>query len=181
MLHVQTCQYAELAAWNRVAQEHGIERWSIQAGSLVGFKCYGSMNPWDDDIDLMMVSPPPMHPCKQIDDLYDSLEQISGGGWAFRSIGNGAMLLKRRGKHKYKVKMIQDTYNKADIGGLDIDCLGRTNAFEEDIFERSGAAKLLRNTSIPLQTVQFGPVTTQVFPDATIDKYLQTRKWHCLG
>ena len=53
---LQVCLYESLDIFRRLAKEHGITRWAAHAGSLIGSKCYSSMNPWDDDVDVT-VSP----------------------------------------------------------------------------------------------------------------------------
>jgi hypothetical protein len=52
LARLQSCTYSLLDAWNRLAQRHSIQPWAAHGGSAIGAKCFGSMNPWDDDIDI---------------------------------------------------------------------------------------------------------------------------------
>lgn len=43
---LQTCMYSSLDRWTKLADEYHVTRWAAVAGSVVGLKCYQSINPW---------------------------------------------------------------------------------------------------------------------------------------
>jgi hypothetical protein len=52
LARLQSCTYSLLNEWNQLAQRHSIQPWAAHGGSAIGARCFGSMNPWDDDIDI---------------------------------------------------------------------------------------------------------------------------------
>lgn len=66
---MQACAYAALARWAQLAEALDIQRWSLQAGSLVGQVCYESMVPWDDDIDVVVFG----YECQKLERLFEGL------------------------------------------------------------------------------------------------------------
>ena len=68
----QVCAYHVLISWNELAKQLGITRWTANGGSTLGVKCFGGMNPWDDDIDLTILN------CTNLVDLWEkSVSNIS--------------------------------------------------------------------------------------------------------
>ena len=68
LLEVQSAMYVTLHRWNQLMKGLGIDRWTAHGGSAIGAKCFGGMNPWDDDIDLTVLD------CALIDQLWENGE-----------------------------------------------------------------------------------------------------------
>jgi hypothetical protein len=52
LTRLQACTYSLLDEWSDLARRHSIQPWAAHGGSAIGARCFGSMNPWDDDIDI---------------------------------------------------------------------------------------------------------------------------------
>ena len=66
---MQTCVFAALDRWTKLASDLGIDNWSLEMGSLVGLICYEAMVPWDDDIDVVVFG----QDCHKLKQLFDAL------------------------------------------------------------------------------------------------------------
>lgn len=66
---IQSLLYDVLIQWNHLAENLGMVRWTVHGGSSMGAKCFGAMNPWDDDIDLTVLD------CTPLDEMWSSGKQ----------------------------------------------------------------------------------------------------------
>lgn len=69
----QSCQYELLAQWWRIADALGIRRWSLTAGSLIGYHCYKGIVSWDDDIDIQVHH----EDCQLLEEVFRKLPKTS--------------------------------------------------------------------------------------------------------
>lgn len=67
LLHVQSCQYANLVRFQTLVNEFNVTKWSVVGGSIIGAQCYDGMVPWDDDIDIAVMD------CAFLDALFETL------------------------------------------------------------------------------------------------------------
>jgi hypothetical protein len=66
LTRLQSCTYSLLNAWSDLARRHSIQPWAAHGGSAIGALCHGSMNPWDDDIDISIWN------CSALDQLWNN-------------------------------------------------------------------------------------------------------------
>ena len=161
---MQTCVFAALDRWTKLASDLNINNWSLQAGSLVGLICYEAMVPWDDDIDIVVFG----HDCHKLEQFFDglpprsdhqnrlmiakkldadfTLHQLKS---LFRYWNFWLSILKRQPVawvNKFKIRSKIQPF-MGDILGLDIDC-------------KTMPAEGINNSKF--DTVHFGPLQTRL-------------------
>jgi len=60
-----------LDRWSKLAADVGIDRWAAHGGSIISAKCFQSINPWDDDIDVSIPS------CGKLDSIWAASPNVS--------------------------------------------------------------------------------------------------------
>mmetsp|Transcript_1296 Transcript_1296/g.3158 ORF Transcript_1296/g.3158 Transcript_1296/m.3158 type:complete len:649 (-) Transcript_1296:102-2048(-) len=192
----QTCLYDTLTRWNELTEKlgGGMKRWVVHGGSAMGAKCYGGMNPWDDDIDMTV------HDCSALDEMwekgdpnitrhYPTLDERShsmhngAAIWDPRLLdidGTKDMILTRGDRccSWYKLFTVREAmmWKPGDqIGGIDIECKSRRiSSRERGTQSKAGWHKhLAGNGEIP--TVPFGPTTVQVMDPGKLNRYVELR------
>ena len=127
----------------------GISRWVVHGGSSIGAKCYGGMNPWDDDIDITVLD------CQALDELWKNgepnitsrdptLDERShsmdnrAAIWDSRLIASaGDDLILTKGDiccNWYKLFTVSEAFQWKpgdSIGGMDIECMSRGSSSRE--------------------------------------------------
>ena len=202
----QTCLYDTLTRWNEWAANGNNAsslRWVVHGGSSIGAKCYGGMNPWDDDIDLTVLD------CSALDELwergdpnitryYPTLDERShsmsnsAAIWDSRlvkldedSSGNGSDLILTRGDRCcqwYKLFTIQEAFlwKPGDsIGGIDIECMSRhVSVRERGTQSKAGWHAILEDGGRGggrILTVPYGPTTIQGMDPDRLNSYIKLR------
>ena len=126
---MQSCAYFNLKRFWKFADEINITRWSAHGGTAMGAYCHGSMNPWDDDLDITLAN------CTEIDVVFDKLGNVSdvypeikkrnysSKTWIGRLLDKDWILIKGRGEY-YKLKSVAEIKSRPnhDLGGMDIMC-----------------------------------------------------------
>ena len=194
ILRKQTCLYDILTRWNQLATDLGIVRWAAHGGSAMGAKCYGGINPWDDDIDITVLD------CedtldklwkngeKNISSRYPTLDPAShsmnkkGVLWEGRLIptADGEVILSRGSRccSWYKLMTVEEAFLKEPgrhIQGIDLECMSReTSRRERQPRKVSNWTGYMKSNS-ELYTVPFGPTTIQVVEPNILNRYLELR------
>jgi hypothetical protein len=150
LARLQVCSYAALQRFRQMADEYNITHWSGHGGTLMAAVCHGSMNPWDDDIDITVSSCEPLEriyaQAGNITERYPDmpLKQHTVVGWEGRLLDSDWIIIKgslgRKGNW-YKLKSVaQITAIPArDLAGMDIMCFDNAiSRPESGAMERSG-------------------------------------------
>ncbi|KAL7463520.1 hypothetical protein ACHAXS_003881, partial [Conticribra weissflogii] len=190
LIEVQVCMYNNLVRWNALAKELGITNWATHGGSAIGAKCYGGLNPWDDDIDITIQN------CSKLDDLWNSSEadiakyhptlnpksyfkNESGILWEPRLIKPDLLLLRGSLSFRwYKLKTIQEAYlwtPGVPIRGLDMECISREVSGREIRPKRLSKWFEHMDQNKSMMIVPYGPTTIQIVPPGILDSYIQLR------
>lgn len=146
---MQSCSYANLERFWQLADEYNITRWSAHGGTAMGAYCHGSMNPWDDDLDITLAN------CTQFDAIFDKLGNVSDShpnikprlyssvsqGWIGRLLDKDWIIIKGKFAY-YKLKSVAEILARPshDLGGMDIMCFPNhiIPRFEREAMEKSG-------------------------------------------
>jgi len=191
LLKKQSCIYDALTRWNKLSKDLGISRWAAHGGSAMGAKCYGGMNPWDDDIDITVLD------CKALDDLWENGEanitsryptldenshsmNNSAAIWDSRLIADGQLILTKGSRccRWYKLMTVQEAFNwepGENIGGMDIECMSRHTSSREKSTMKESKFTSYMNSDQELHTVPFGSTTIQVMDPDILNRYIQLR------
>jgi len=174
---IQICQYEALDIFRGLAEQYNISRWAASAGSLIGAQCYSSMNPWDDDIDVVVSN---QH-IKAFDALWASAapgepQFHHDHNWEQRFLLNRTTLFyKRVGSSIFK---LMPTALKAgplgmsgDLGGLDVYVDRHDSALTH-----SGFQTYLDGNEV-LSDHVFGPTRIQHMPEGIVAAYVRSRGW----
>jgi hypothetical protein len=192
IVKAQVCQYAFLNRFAQVARAWNIT-WSLVAGSMVSARCFNSMNPWDDDIDVM-VAPAD---CAKLHALWEAARETQGKDQSFFSrpdwnhriyedlaiyardpnvhrskLQDGACFFKFRLANASGTVPISEI---GDLGGMDVVCTGC--AGETGLQTESGFTAALAAGEVA--PVEFGPGTAMMVSPAVADKYVHLRGWTC--
>lgn len=193
LLLKQSCLYDILVSWNQLTTDLRISRWVVHGGSSIGAKCYGGLNPWDDDIDITVLD------CQALDELwnngernitsrYPNLDERSysmrnkGAIWDARLIATaaGEMIL-TRGEiccNWYKLISVPEAFRWKPgdlIGGMDVECMNRQLSRREKSTQRkSGWTEYLKGVD-ELHTVAYGPTTIQIMDPQIMNRYIEIR------
>lgn len=186
----QVCLYDVLTRWNELAEQLGITQWAAHGGSAMGAKCYGGMNPWDDDIDMHVLD------CTALNDLYASGDsnishhypaldpnshsmKNSAAIWDSRLISNDLILSKGSRCCKwYKLLTVQQAFMwrpGGNIMGIDVECMDRGLSSREAATQTQSGWKAHMKARKYLHTVVFGPTTIQLPPPQIVDDYILLR------
>lgn len=190
---LQKLVYATLSRWNDLAEDLGIHRWAVHGGSAMGAKCFGGMNPWDDDVDLTVLD------CELLDALwvtgetnvskhYPDLDERShsmdnvAALWDSRliKVRGEDMILSRGdrccGWYKLMSMDLAFRWKPGDaIMGVELECMSRGSSKREKVTMRqSGYAKYMRGSK-ELFTVPFGPTTIKAMEPNILNRYIQFR------
>ena len=193
LLLKQSCLYDVLTRWNQLAMDLGISRWVVHGGSSIGAKCYGGMNPWDDDIDITVFD------CQALDELWKNgepnitsrhptLDERSHSmnnrhaKWDSRLIASaGDDLILTRGDiccNWYKLLTVSEAFQWKpgdNIGGMDIECKSRgSSSREKNTQRKSNWTDYLQGTK-ELYIVPYGPTTIQVMDPRKLNEYIKLR------
>lgn len=168
--YAQAQQYRTLRRFVKVAAKNSWTNWTLSAGSLAGFRCYGAMNAWDDDIDIVVGD------CSALHDLFE--QGIAGGPsyppWQGVFVQSQNVLLYKHewpSGYFFKLKLPNTTIRQKRLGGIDISCLGHDPNLAEQKAQRD--SHLLQTVG---RTVSFGPVqAVRVPPVAAMKAYLKSR------
>ncbi len=193
LLEIQKLVYATLTRWNHLAEDLGIHRWVVHGGSAMGAKCFGGMNPWDDDVDLTVLD------CELLDFLWENGEKnvskhYPGLDERSHSMNNGAalwdsrlikvreedMILSRGSRccNWYKLMSMDLVFRWKPgdaITGVELECMSRGNSMrEKTCMRKSGWTHYMRGTQ-ELFTVPFGPTTIKAMEPNILNRYIQFR------
>ena len=132
----QSCLYNTLTRWNQLTTDLGISRWVVHGGSSIVAKCYGGLNPWDDDIDITVLN------CQALDELwingeanvsrlYPNLYELIHfrkikSQWNTRLIAtaDGPLLLMKGKWYKLMTVPEASRWKPGDpLGGMEIECI----------------------------------------------------------
>ncbi|KAK1744260.1 hypothetical protein QTG54_004793 [Skeletonema marinoi] len=193
LLKIQMHMYDILARWNLLAEDLGIDRWVVHGGSAMGAKCFGGMNPWDDDIDMTVLD------CKLLDYLWETGEQNvtkyypnldershSMDNWAalwdsrLIKVREHDMILSRGsrccGWYKLMSMDLAFLWKPGDaIMGVELECISRgSSSREKNVMRASGWTKYLQGTK-ELVTLPFGSTTIKAMPPSLLNTYIRKR------
>ena len=193
LLAVQSAMYETLNLWNQLVDELQIHRWTAHGGSAIGAKCFGGMNPWDDDIDLTVLD------CTLIDQLWEKGDEDiscryptldskshsmnnSQAVWDSRLIKvmGKDMILSKGSKccNWYKFMSTKQAYlwkPGNDIMGIDVECMSRGSSWREKVaMDQSGWTDYMKSKG-ELATVPFGPTTIQLMEPKILNQYIRLR------
>ena len=203
LLDLQHVLYDTLPAIAAFARRHGLRYWA-QSGTAIGAQCFGSILPWDDDVDFTTAS------CSALDVAWGAAApcdesvgvahyQRWAKSWDCRVDRNcsgsvcEAMVLHRRANKtnattKYHFKLRRASVAAAaytpgeDLGGIDLDCLVDGQGPQAKLQRRIGMEAYLtlgNATAAPLEHANFGPTTIPVMPTALREPYFRARKMSC--
>lgn len=180
---MQVCMYSALDRWKELAQEYNM-RWSAHGGTLMGAKCYSSMNPWDDDIDLTVSH------CKDLDGIFKAARGAPASWSTYwyttKYLDDDWIIMKLHWKkwlglskqnwnwYKIKPRVQMDVVPTDDPSGIDIGCLEAQSRTESQPMLDSGYTEYLSSDK-PLQEVEFGPTTLNVVSNEVTDAYIYER------
>lgn len=137
LIKLQVCMYSSLDRWTKLAKEHNLARWAAIAGSMIGVKCYQSINPWDDDIDIMVLD------CEKVDAIHAKATPIPSlshtrGDWTYeaKSLDEDWIISKfystKQHWYKLKSKAQLTVVPTVDTSGIDILCLHTKSPTESE-------------------------------------------------
>jgi hypothetical protein len=187
----QVCQYAFLDQWTLIARSHNLTKWTASGGSLISSRCFNSMNPWDDDIDIV-VAP---SDCIKLQSIWQAGKATNGPehvfyhrvGWDHRVLGNLVIHTRAYGDTEraiFKFRQLNSTGGLraseiSDLGGIDVMCSQHVGN------ERRQAQRISRFTEALddglVSSIEFGPTTIQMVPAEVADRYLKLRNFTCSG
>lgn len=103
-----------LKVWHGVCARKGIT-YSLSGGAVIGFYCYGTLLPWDDDIDVSVMQ----------GDIVEQMwsngtESFTRSGWVFNKVEFDKKFYYLGKKVDGWYKLLLSEPDKKDIGGLDI-------------------------------------------------------------
>jgi len=193
LLQIQTHMYDTLTRWNHLAEDLGTMRWVAHGGSAIGAKCFGAMNPWDDDIDFTVLD------CKSLDQMWEKGERnitthyptldersywMDNGAalWDPRliKVAGEDMILTKGSRccnwYKLMTMKLAFSWKPGDpIYGIDIECMSRSSSSREKVaMRRSGWTEHMKSTQ-ELATVPFGPTTIKAMEPNTLNSYIRLR------
>jgi len=193
LLLKQSCLYNTLDRWNQLTTDLGISRWVVHGGASIGTKCYGELNPWDDDIDITVLN------CQALDDLWNNGESnitsryptldkrshtmnLKGAIWNPRLIAtaDGPLILTKGSRccNWYKLMTVPEAFRWKpgdDIGGMDIECMNRQLSRHEKYSQEHSRWTWYLKSEKELYTVPFGPTTIQVMDPKILNRYIELR------
>lgn len=160
LLHVQSCGYASLERFKKLAKTLNLTRWSATAGSVIGIQCHNSILPWDDDVDLVMDN------CSALRTLHESLPPGTSAETDFRF--DGRQLDSEYDLFRFQALAVSQFKLRprshppsSDIGGIDIDCLDRFSVMRAFGYQEYNYMLL---DSDNFEQYVFGPVKVQSAP-----------------
>ena len=186
---LQQCTYSLLDEWWDLTRHYNITNWSAHGGSAMGARCWGSLNPWDDDVDVSVWNcsntlDKLWNEGRNVTEVYPDLDyneyHVDRPNQIFepKLIGNKWILLKGgRCCNWYKLKTVEQCQNKLkagnDISGMDIECMEKPT-YENEVRRKAGWDDHMASGQ-PLDTVTFGPTTIQLVPQPLLDRYIEYR------
>ena len=178
---LQSYNYAALDRFWELLQDNKNMRFSAHGGTLMGSACHGSINPWDDDIDITVNN------CTVLEEVFNksplatdtfpdmSQNQHTAAGWIGRAIDKEWILIKGPRSHPwYKLKSITQINDipNPDLSGMDIMCFGNgISRPERTPMKKSGYQEYMMGNK-PMPVVPFGPTMIMQVPDAILRKYV---------
>eukprot|EP00571_Detonula_confervacea_P017764 CAMPEP_0172311790 /NCGR_PEP_ID=MMETSP1058-20130122/15777_1 /TAXON_ID=83371 /ORGANISM="Detonula confervacea, Strain CCMP 353" /LENGTH=718 /DNA_ID=CAMNT_0013025081 /DNA_START=122 /DNA_END=2275 /DNA_ORIENTATION=- len=190
LYQTQVCSYENLARWNVLSQQLNISDWALHGGAAMGGKCFGAMNPWDDDIDLTIGN------CSALDSMWDKAERnisksfphLDEGSYSMNNSGaiwdprliEGDLLLIKGDKccPWYKFMTIKEAsmWKKGSpITGIDMECMDRGLSAREGHTKRKSGWREHMENNRQMLTIPYGPTTAKMVPPIILNKYIAIR------
>lgn len=177
---IQVCQYDALNIFWKIATRYQITRWMSIAGTVIGTRCFSSMNPWDDDIDITIAK-------KDRDKFYTFWNSLAptkdfyhDQNWVQRYMkGNEYVVYKYQYRDWFKIRYarIHEQIPKlSDLSGIDVFIEDTKTAEMEK--KLSGYTDYIEGTQ-PIKKHAFGPVFINQPPKEIADKYTSYKHWNC--
>lgn len=160
LIKLQVCMYSSLDRWTKLAKEHNLTRWAAIAGSMIGAKCYQSMNPWDDDIDIMVLD------CEKVAAIHAHAIPIPSlthtrGDWTYdaRYLDDDWIISKfystKQYWYKLKSKAQLTVVPTKDTSGIDILCLHTKSPTESEPMRNSKYTEYCKSGQNLLAALRF--------------------------
>ena len=182
---LQSYNYAALDRFWELLQDNKNMRFSAHGGTLMGSACHGSINPWDDDIDITVnnctvLEEVVFNKSPLATDIFPDMSQNqhTAAGWIGRAVDKEWILIKGPRSHPwYKLKSITQINDipNPDLSGMDIMCFGNgISRPERNSMKKSGYQEYMMGNK-PMPVVPFGPTMIMQVPDAILRKYVLLR------